>query len=125
MSSNNTRRIFVNVLVNGNIYQRRVAIDIKEKLNCSESEYIQNTILVVYGSRIPRELLSYEIVSEVSEEQQKTLNLLAYCLSFVQENDDNQNIYKSMSNENGVLTFDSVYLGKKFTIHAKDIVIKE
>lgn len=123
MSSNNTRRVFVNVLVNGNSYQKNVAIDTPTNITYPVSEFINNWILINYGGRIPKELLSYEIVSEVSEKQRALLIDI--------QGDISVSIGEGQSDfEGGKVQFinDALVIEKKgivYTIHAKDIVIKE
>lgn len=72
MSSSNTRRIFVNVLVNGNIYQKKVAIDIPANSEVSDTVYAHMLISEVsLQENIPFKLLSYEIVNEVTEKRKR------------------------------------------------------
>ena len=127
--NSNTRRIFVNVLVNGNIYQKRVAIDIQEDDFVIKSygldHYLKEWLVINYR-KIPSELLSYEIVNEVTEKQSKAIDFLFDSACIAKKN-GGARWGGGRTIENGIakeIEFFVQGIGR-IIIHAKDIVTKD
>lgn len=120
MSSNTHRRIFVNVLVNGNIYQEKVPIDIQEDDFVIKSYGLDHFLkewLVINYRKIPSELLSYKIFDEVTDKQKDALRIIRDNLSGNPEfNDMSLDMEKLYLN---IFNFGTI------EIHAKDIVVKD
>ena len=124
MSSNNTRCIFVNVLVNGNIYKEKVPVSFPNTLLGTEEEYIQNYVLISFGAKIPHELLSYQIVNEVTDNQQLVISMLENIFLRAGYHDEMKDRGLIIENGKSVkFIFRLASIGE-VTIHAKDIVIK-
>jgi len=117
-----TRRIFVNVLVNGAPYQNKVAIDIPIDSKIADTEYAQDILNEInVTDHISLNLLTYEIVNEVTEKQSKTLLYLLDCLEL---NKAHKCQLRGSGDMCEFLDMDIPSMGI-ITIRAKDIVIKE
>jgi hypothetical protein len=125
MSSNNTRQILVNVLVNGNIYTPQKAIDIDLVIETESSAIDKFMRKFSEITEIPYKLLSYEIVSEVSERQSLVLDALEN--AFLKAGYHKELINGGLVIEDGKAIKFMFKFGDigEVTIHAKDIIIKE
>jgi hypothetical protein len=123
--NNNTRRIFIDILVNGNIYKKKDCLEIPVCSPYSQEDFIQNRLLSVHNiENIPLRLLSYEIVSEVSEKQKEVLGMIFDDILCAVNEGQSRFGYHDINLNNGVITISHKDFGEA-TIHAKDIIIKE